>query len=56
MIDRVKVRLKEAKLRLTKKDSEGAFRFAYEALEMFLRELCFKCGAPLESKQQERSV
>jgi len=56
MIDHVKAKLKEAKLRLTKGDNSSAFRLAFEALDIFLRELCFKCGAPLESRPEKRSV
>jgi len=56
MIDRVKARLKEAKLRLSNRDDAGAFRTAHEALEMFLRELCFKCGVSLQSNPQKQSV
>lgn len=56
MLDSVKARLKEAKHRLTNGDNAGAFRFAYEALDIFLRELCFTCGAPLGTQGNRRSV
>ena len=56
MIDHAKVKLKEAKQRLTNGDNSGAFRLAYEALEIFLRELCFECGAPLQPRPEKKSV
>jgi CBS domain-containing protein len=56
MMDCVKARLNEAKSRLKKNDNGAAFRLAYEALDMFLRELCFKCGARLDPKQKKGSV
>ena len=56
MLDSVKAKLKEAKRRLTNGDNAGAFRSGYEALEMFLRELCFTCGAPLVPQGNKGSV
>jgi len=56
MMDSVKGRLKEAKLRQSKNDNTGAFRLAFEALDMFLRELCFKRGARLDPKQEKGPV
>jgi predicted transcriptional regulator len=55
-MDRVKARLSEAKSRLKKKDNATAFRLSYEALDMFLRELCFRCGARLEPEQNKEPV
>lgn len=56
MMDRVKARLSEAKSRLKKNDNAAAFRLAYEALDMFLRELCFKWGARLDPKEEKGAV
>jgi hypothetical protein len=56
MLDCVKARLKNARLRLASRDYEGAFRFAYEALDMFLRQLCFQYGEVSEQKMQKKCV
>ena len=56
MSDCVKARLEGAKSRLAKRDYEGAFRFAYEALDMFLRKLCFQYRQVTEQDMHEKSI